>query len=940
MKSQAKRLSILSLPEVQEAYSVPTFNDRDRDHFFSFTHEELAVVKSLHTHRNRVHFLLMLGYIKFKPVCLVYHWKDVEIDYQYISQRYYPSASKQKQNISRFTRSRLYKKVLESVDYQRCDKSLGQDLLSQLEERAKYYIDETQLFNDAMLFLKSQQVAVPRYSTLQKIMSKAINNEENRLANIIRNHPSDKSLFLQLIDANEKQCRFSDLKKLPRANKSGENRRELSRYQVLSELSGEAVKIINKLKLTEGNIRYFATRCQKYDIRDLRELRSEKALIYLICFIATRFQISNDMIASSFLVAYKEFDDQTIAYRDECAKQQALELAEHVDKVPHLLNLFTDDTIKNSTEFGSVRKSAFDIISKEKLPLVSQKLASMKPDKSVFQWEYVDSHFNRVVLNIRPLFMALDFGCRSNTVLDRQIATTRASLKSKDLPPAVDGRLVKRNVKNYLKEDLDGDQHHKKIIARRNEMYLYKLLYQGIRSGDVFVKNSLEYRSFDDYLVKDGVWHQRRKHLSDVGLGWMADRKEDHLVELELLFNEKVMAVGECIAEGKNSYVRRKPNADKLLWSRAVTAKDSALTEKFFSHFDRKTIVNVIRKVNAETGFLDHLKPKSKRHKKSVSTIEQLLACLIANGTFQGTHKFSALSGQQYKVLKRIEDDCFHEEALRQAIDTITGSAIRLSIFDDFKLSDGEVHSSADGQRFESKHGNPLVGRAPKYYAKKNGGIVYTLSSSHFATHGKVISARSHESHHLFDVVYNNSSDLKAAIISTDTHGTNQFNHAILNAFGYQFTPRYAKFRHRFLTEFNVDFDGGVALSLAKPINWKLIRSEWENITKIMLSLGMRTVQQSTLVKKLCSFKQYNSTMLALAEYNRVFKCLHLLDYADDKQLRQVIQESLNRIVWKMVRAASSNIYGRLVQRLGTIYYSVAFTTSPKMTISGTLNQK
>ncbi len=32
-----------------------------------------------------------------------------------------------------------------------------------------------------------------------------------------------------------------------------------------------------------------------------------------------------------------------------------------------------------------------------------------------------------------------------------------------------------------------------------------------------------------------------------------------------------------------------------------------------------------------------------------------------------------------------------------------------------------------------------------------------------------------------------------------------------------------------------------------------------------------------------------------MAEFNRVFKCLHLLDYTDDKQLRQVIQESLNR---------------------------------------------
>ncbi len=65
-------------------------------------------------------------------------------------------------------------------------------------------------------------------------------------------------------------------------------------------------------------------------------------------------------------------------------------------------------------------------------------------------------------------------------------------------------------------------------------------------------------------------------------------------------------------------------------------------------------------------------------------------------------------------------------------------------------------------------------------------------------------------------------------------------------------TPRYAVFKKRFLAEFRVSFDAGEVLSRAKPINWKLIQSEWENIVKIMLSLGRRTVQQSTLVKKLC----------------------------------------------------------------------------------------
>lgn len=895
MKPQSRRLSVLSLPEVQDLYSVPNFSEDERQYFFTLTDEELEIVNRLHLPRNRIHLILMLGYFKVKPVCLIYRWKDIVDDYCYIADRYFPNATKKNKNINRQTRSRLYNIAFDINGSQRCNQAIEIELLDQLKRRAIYYIDETQLFHDSLIFLKSKGVAVPRYSTLQNIISSAINTEETRSSQLVSKNLPNTEPFLRLIDRGRKQIRLNELKKLPKAYKSGENKKEISRHQTLSELSKDAIRIIDKLKLTEGNIRYFATRCQKYSIRDLRELKTDKSLVYLICFVATRMRISNDILTMSFLAAYKEFDDKAKAYQDECAKQQALALADDIENVPFILDLFIDDRIKNGIDFGAVRNMAFKIISEEQMPLVSQKLAAVKPEKAIFYWEYVDNNFSRVTTNLRPLLMALDFGCRSNEVLRQQAASIKEALDSKKLSTAIDGRLVKRNERKYLRDNSSDDQQHRRIISRRNEIYLYQLLYKGIHNGAVFVKNSLEYRSFDDYLADDKVWRQRKRYLFDVGLGWMVDTKEDHLDALEKQFSEKVIAVGERIAEGNNSYIKRNPNSDKLLWSRAVIAKDEILTEKFFAHFDRRSIVNVIRKVNVETGFLSLLRPRSKRNKSTEASMENLLACLIGNGTFQGTHKFSALSDQQYKVLKRIEDDCFHEEALRKAIDAITSGATQLSIFDDFRLNDGEIHSSADGQRFESKHGNPLVGHSAKHYGKKRGGIVYTLVSSHFATYGKVISARSHESHHLFDVVYNNTSDLKATIVSTDTHGTNQFNHAILNAFGYKFTPRYAKFKHRFLTEFNVNFDNGVALSLAKPINWKLIRSEWENITKIMLSLGLRTVQQSTLVKKLCSFRQHNSTMLALAEYNRVFKCLHLLDYVDDKQLRQVIQESLNR---------------------------------------------
>lgn len=114
-------------------------------------------------------------------------------------------------------------------------------------------------------------------------------------------------------------------------------------------------------------------------------------------------------------------------------------------------------------------------------------------------------------------------------------------------------------------------------MAHRNELYLYRLIYLGVVKGDVFGKNSLEYRSFDDYLVNDRTWILRKKHLSDLGLSWMTDKKDHHLGMLETRFNDKMVASAERISEGNNSYVRRKPNADKLLWSRAVAAKDDTM---------------------------------------------------------------------------------------------------------------------------------------------------------------------------------------------------------------------------------------------------------------------------------------------------------------------------------------------------------------------------
>jgi TnpA family transposase len=897
MENQGKRISILSLPEAREFYSVPKFTADERDYFFTFTDDELKIAKRLNKAPNRVHFLLMLGYFKVKKVCLIYGWKKIEADYNYIVDRYFPQANKHNKNIDRDTRSRLYNIIFDFKEYNRCDQSIQSTLLSDLIERAAIYIDETQLFKDAIHLLKSMNVAIPKYSTMQTLLSKAIGHEENRIAILIQKHLSEKkqSEYRRLINKDEPNYRLKDLKKLPKSYKSGEVQKEIKRHKLLSELYASAYKLVKRFKLSQGNIRYYATLCTKYNINRLNELKNHRALLYLTCFVVTRYQISNDSLAQAFLVAYSDFSDKVKICRDEMIQEQTLKALENIENVPLILDLFMDNSINDETTFGLVRERAFKLIPEDNMSLVRQNLANIKPNKLAIHWEAIDKHYRKAVTNLRPLLLVLDMGCRSNTILSSQVSAIRKQLDAHKGYFIIDGRLIKKQDKPYFETDASSDEKLKKCVARRSEIYLYSLINQGLLNGDVYIKDSLEYRNFDDYLVNNKIWKERQRHLIELGLEDLNRPVDDHLGELETILNDKLVAVGQRILEGKNNYVKRKSNSELLMWSRAVKAKNENVTERFFNKFDRKSIIHVLRKVSEETGFLQHLKPKSSRNKKATASIEHLLACLIANGTFQGTLKFSTISGQQYKLLQRTEADCFHEEALRQAIDEITSAAVHLPIFDEFRLDDENIHASADGQRFESKYANPLVDYCAKYFGMKKGAIVYTLVSSHFAINGRVISPRSHESHHLFDMVYNASSALKANIVSTDTHGTNQFNHAILNTFNYQFTPRYAGFKKRFLDEFNVKFDQENILSLNKSINFKLIKKEWNNIVKIMLSLGMRTVQQSTLVKKLCSYKKHNSTTLALAEYNRLLKCLYYLDYVDDSQLRHVIHTSLNQ---------------------------------------------
>ena len=105
-----------------------------------------------------------------------------------------------------------------------------------------------------------------------------------------------------------------------------------------------------------------------------------------------------------------------------------------------------------------------------------------------------------------------------------------------------------------------------------------------------------------------------------------------------------------------------------------------------------------------------------------------------------------------------------------------------------------------DGDRQKTPNSKPRSTRfdhaiRPNILGLKKGIVNYTHVANHVPLNARVIGANEHESHHVFDLLRNNTTDIQPSIHSTDTHGTNEVNFAILAFFGYQFAPRYKDIR-------------------------------------------------------------------------------------------------------------------------------------------------
>lgn len=916
MSSTKKRLSILSESEVNDLYSVPKFTDQQRGHFFNITPQEELFVKKRRELISKAYLVLLLGYFKAKPVTLKFKLSDVRDDLRYILEKYFDAKKLPNKSLTDRQRSRIYEDVYQLLEYKAFDQKNSDLLEKHATISTSTGVEPRYVFDECIEFLSNHVIALPQYSTIQKIVSKALKIESDRVESTLSKYLTENLRISveDFIQSREGGSKITALRRLPKDFTYKETKKELETMKVLRELYPEVKDLISKLNLSNRNIEYYASLVDYYSITKLREFELERAALFIICFINFRYRQINDNLIQAFIYHVRKLNDEAAAL----AKAQAFDEMASIDKkmkvAGELLNLFIDEDIGGDTPFEDVREKAFVILPKKEIPLVCNYILNSGADLDQYQWEHLDSLFRKIKLNIRPLFINLTFSSgRFSTRLMKQIEQAQQDIIDHKSIQSANTKLIRKNQRPYLLRATEPNSTDTEVDLSRFETLLYKLIYDGIESGNLNFPESQEYRSLDDDLIGDKEWENKEKIIAGIELPKIQRPPRELFAQLVDTLETKLDDVSKSIGDEDNQNVIFSDKGGKTKWTLPYTNTGTLFNNPFYERFPQVGIALLIDYVNNNTEFLSCFKHIQSKYKKSELDQNNLIACIVACGTNYGLHKMASISDRSLDRLRNTQASYMRLQNLKEANDVISNHTAKLPIFKYYNIQGDRMHASADGQKFRTRLSSFKTRYSSKYFGRSKGVSSVSLIANHVPVNAKVIGANEHESHHIFDLLFNNTSEIKPDVLSTDTAGTNAINFGLLDLFGYSFAPRYANVGNEIDKLFSIgDAEKGERLlNLKKSFNLKLMESEWDTIQRICVSLKKKQSTQSTIVRKLSSFNHNNCTMKALVEYDRLIKCIYLLNYMDDINLRQYVQRSLGRgEAYHALRRAVAHVNG------------------------------
>ncbi|MDD5673297.1 MAG: Tn3 family transposase [Chitinivibrionales bacterium] len=907
MSNNSRRLSILSEREIDDLYGLPHFNEGERVLYFDLSPTELSIVGGIHTTSAAVHLILQCGYFKAKRRFFTYAREEVLDDLSYILRKYFPDYDLNSvKALSKPTRLEQQQIILRMFNQRLCGPTDKELLTNKARRIAMLSTQPHYVLREILDYLVGRRIVAPGYSFLQDLIGHVVTGERMRITRLLDKAitPEIVSQLEQMLQAEEGVYRVNVLKHEPKDFSNKELRQEVSRRNFFQPLYEFARTFLATAGLSSESVKYYASLVTFYTVYKLKRMQTGATRLYLLCFAFHRHRQINDNLIEAFIHLVDSYESQAKLAAEAKLQQETIKASDNLEAAGAVLDLFVDASIPDDMPFANVKEKAFSILQPDRFSSVTKFMRNITFDKAGVEWSFYSTLSRTFKRNLRHLFSCLRIAGRvEDAPLVEAISFLQALLQqgkspSQTSPAAFPIAIIPENLKAYLYESAMPDEKERGLNVDRYEFLVYRRLKRALEAGDLFCQDSNEFRRFEDDLISDVRWQNKDAVLQEIGLPILQAPIKETLQAFRETLETKFLLVNQRIENSCNKHIVITGAQENRRWKLIYPTEEDEVNNPFYGRLPGIGIADLLWFVAERTGFLGSFTHALDRYVKHKPDSREILACIVALGSNMGLKQMAEISSLNHSSMRSTARGYLRLETVHAANDVISNATAALPIFPLYNIND-TLHSSSDGQRIETQINTINARYSPKYFGLEKGVSDNSLIANHIPINAKIIGTHEHESHYLFDLLYNNTSNVKPQKHSTDTHGTNQVNFWILHTFGYRFAPRYRDLHKKIdsLVGFQHPsyYDGDFLIKPSRKVLEELIEKEWPNIQRIMASLAQKDITQATIVRKLTSYARQNQTQRALWELENICRTIYILDFIDDPILRQGVQKALNR---------------------------------------------
>lgn len=427
------------------------------------------------------------------------------------------------------------------------------------------------------------------------------------------------------------------------------------------------------------------------------------------------------------------------------------------------------------------------------------------------------------------------------------------------------------------------------------EVCVFSHLASDLRSGDVCIEGA---GTFADYRGQLLSWKECEALLPDycdrIGI---AANPQAFVENLKSMLADTAAQVDSEFPQhaGDVSIGANGEPTLRRVTAREIPASAIALQAAIDSRLVPRNLLDILANIEHWTGFTRNFGPQSGDDPKLRNARERYLLTVFAMGCNLGPHQAARhlSNGVTPHQLSYVNQRHMSLEQLDNACRDLTELYLRLELP---KLWGDGTKVAADATHHNFYEQNLLVGMHFRY--KRMGAVAYRhVADNYIANFRSFIPPGMLEAIYVIEGLMKAGLSVQPDTVYSDTHGQSEVVFAFTYLNGIQLMPRIRNWKDlKFYKADKATKYKHIDRLFSDVVDWKLIQNHWQDLMQVAISIQQGKVASPMLLRKLSHDGRHNRLFAAARELGRVLRTIYLLRWISQKEMRQEVTATTNKI--------------------------------------------